>query len=88
MNRAKHHEQSSDFSEKILYVGNLSSVVTEDLYELFGFKTTNYLQQTYKVELLVCPKTDNSRCFAYITLPYHVYVEIIKEMVLFSKQSQ
>ena len=59
-----------------LYVGNLSPVVTEeDLNEFFGFKTTSYLQKTCKVELSVCPKTGNSRC---VTLPYHVYKEIIK----------
>ena len=38
-------------------VGNLSHVVTEeDLHELFGFKTTSYLQKTWKAELSVCPK--------------------------------
>ena len=42
----KHNEQASDFSKKILYVGNLSPVATgEDLCELFCFKTTNYLQK-------------------------------------------
>ena len=62
-----------------LYVGNLSPVVTEeDLNEFFGFKTTSYLQKICKVELSVCPKTGNSRCFAYVTVPYHVYKEIIK----------
>ena len=75
----KNNEQSSDFSKKILYVGNLSPIVTgEDLNKFFGFKTTSYLQKTCKVELSVCPKTGNSRCFAYVTVPYHVYKEIIK----------
>ena len=75
----KNNELSSDFSKKILYVGNLSPVVTEeDLNEFFGFKTASYLQKTCKVELSVCPETGNSRCFAYVTVPYHVYKEIIK----------
>ena len=75
----KHNEQSSDFSKKILYVGNLSPVVTEeDLYERFGFKTTSYLQKTCKAELSVCPKTGNSRCFAYVIMSYYVYKEIVK----------
>ena len=26
----------------------------------------------------MCPKTGNFRCFAYVTVPYHVYNEIIK----------
>ena len=40
----KNNQQSSDFSEKMLYAGTLSPVVTEeDLNELFGFKTNSYL---------------------------------------------
>ena len=43
----KKNEQSSDVTKKILYVGNLSPVVTEeDLNELFDFKTTSYFQKT------------------------------------------
>ena len=46
----KNNEQSSYFSKKILYVGNLSSVVTEeDLNEYFGFKATSYLQKTCNI---------------------------------------
>ena len=26
----------------------------------------------------MCFKTGNSRCFAYVTVPYHLYKEIIK----------
>ena len=75
----KNNEQSSDFSKKILHVGNLSPAVTEeDLNECFGFTTTSYLQKTCKIELSVCPKTGNSKCFAYVIVPYHVYKEIIK----------
>ena len=57
----KHNEQSSNFSKIILYVGNFTPVATEEnLYELFGLKTTSYLQKTCKAELSVCPKTGNS----------------------------
>ena len=42
---------------------------------LFGFKK---LQRTCKVELSVCPKKGNARCFAYVTVSYHVYKEIVK----------
>ena len=66
-------------SEKILYVGNLSPVVTEeDLYKLFGFKTTSYLQKTCKVKLSACPQTGNCRCFVCVTVPHHLYKEIVK----------
>ena len=54
----KHNEPSSDFSKKILYVGNLSPVVAEeDFYKLFGFKITSHLQKTCKAELFVWSKT-------------------------------
>ena len=39
----KSNKQSSDLSKKYCYVGNLSPVVTQDSYELFGFKTNIYL---------------------------------------------
>ena len=42
---------------------------------LFGFKK---LQRTCKVELSVCPKKGNARCFACVTVSYHVYKEIVK----------
>ena len=46
----KNNEQSLDFSEKILYNGNLRPLVTfKDLHELFGFKTTGCLQKTCKL---------------------------------------
>ena len=65
--------------QKILNVGNLSPVVTEeDLCELSGFKTTSYLQKTCKAKLSLCLKTGNSRCFVYALVPYHVYKEIVK----------
>ena len=57
----KQTEKSSNFDKKILFIGSLSSVVTEeDLYELFGCKRSSYLQKTSKVELFVCRKTGNS----------------------------
>ena len=68
------NEQSSDFSEKVLYDGNHSPVVTEeDLYKVFGFKTTSYLQKIWKVELFMCPRTGNSRCSDYVNVRYHIY---------------
>ena len=53
----KNNIQSSDFSKNILYVGNLSPVVTEeDLNDFFGFKTTSYLQKPVKLNYLCVPK--------------------------------
>ena len=42
------------------------------------FKSSSYLQNTCKAELSVCLKTGNSRCSTYVTVPYHVYKEIVE----------
>ena len=45
---------------------------------LFNSKKTIYVQKTFKIELSVCPKTGNFRCFAYVTVLNHVNKEIMK----------
>ena len=53
----KNNKQSSDFSKKILYVGNFSHIVIqEDLNELFGFKTTSYLQKNMASRIIWVPQ--------------------------------
>ena len=62
-----------------LSVGNLNKNVTEqDLIELFGLRTTNYLWNTCPVKLILCSKTNNSRGFAFVTGPEHVLNELVK----------
>ena len=51
----------------------------EDLNNLFGFKTTGYLRKICKVELSACPNTGTSRCFAYVTVPYHIYTLFLNQ---------
>ena len=64
---------------KTLYVGNLNKNVTEqDLIELFGLRTTNYLRNTCRVKLILCSKTNNSRGFAFVTGPEYVLNELVK----------
>ena len=64
---------------KTLYVGNLNKNVTEqDLIELFDLQTTNYLQNTCHVKLILCSKTNNSRGFAFVTGPEAVLNELVK----------
>ena len=71
----KNNEQWSDFNTKIFYVGNLSLRVTkEDLYELFGFNTSSYLQKTCKVQLFVCPKTSNSSMLQWMIRQWKIFV--------------
>ena len=63
---------------KKIYVGNLNKDVTiNDLNELFGLKTTRYLQEYCSIELPVNEKTGKSRGFAFISCPDHVCNELI-----------
>ena len=53
----KHNEQSSDFSKKILYVGNLSPVVTEeDLYKFLILRQLVISKKYVKLNYLCAPK--------------------------------
>ena len=54
------------------------NVTEQDLIELFGLGTTNYLRNTCHVKLILCSKTNNSRGFAFVTGPGHVLNELIK----------
>jgi len=64
---------------KRIYVGNLGSNVTnEDLINLFGLGTTNFLQRTCSVELACCEKTGKSKNFAFVNVPEHVHSELMK----------
>ena len=54
------------------------NVTEQDLIELFGLRTTNYLRNTCRVKLILCSKTNNSRGFAFVTGPEHVLNELVK----------
>ena len=63
---------------KTLHVGNLNKNVTEqDLIELFGLRTTNYLRNTCHVKLILCSKTNNSQGFAFVNGPEHILNELV-----------
>ena len=62
-----------------LVIGNLgSNVTTEDLIQLFGLGTTQFLQRTCSVELATCEKTGKSKNFAFVNVPEHVHSELMK----------
>ena len=62
-----------------IYAGNLHISVTEkDLYNFFGLRSTKYLQETCKVDLPLCKRTDKSKGYAFLNVPGHVYSEIVK----------
>ena len=53
------------------------NVTEQDLIGLFGLQTTNYLQNTCHMKLILCSKTNNSCGFAYVTGPEHVLNELV-----------
>ena len=62
-----------------MYVGNLDENISEeDLHELFGLKSTKYLQETCKVEVIKDKRSGVSRKFAYVTAPDRVSKELLK----------
>ena len=66
-------------NSKKLYVGNLNTNVTEeDINELFGLKSTEYLRQNCIVEMPIDKNPEKSKGFAFLKVPQHVSDEVIK----------
>ena len=62
-----------------MYVGNLdSSVSIEDIYELFGLKSTAYLRSNCHVDFPLNQQTQKTRGHVYKTAPKHVCDELVK----------
>ena len=62
-----------------MHVGNLDENISEeDLHEFFGLKSTRYLQDTCKVEVIKDKRKGISRKFAYVTASDHVSKELLK----------
>ena len=62
-----------------LYIGNLNDNTTEDnLYELFGLRSTKYLTQNCSVKMSRNSSTGKKKYFAYVTATQHVITELIK----------
>ena len=79
MQQTLHLKRTQKYNMKKIYVGNTNKDVTiSDLNELFGLKTTRYLQEYCSIELPVNEKTGKSRGFAFISCPDHVCNELIK----------
>ena len=56
---------------------------------MFGFRTTTVItfKKASTVELSVCPKMGNSRCFTYVTVPYNVRKDIKLNDVAFKSET-
>ena len=64
---------------KNIYIGNLGfATKVNDLYELFGLKTTKYLRETCKIDLTVNEKTGKCKGFVFALVPEHSHKKILK----------
>ena len=61
-----------------LFIGNLNvNVRIDDIYELFGLKTTKYLRSNTYVEMPL-NRNGQTRGFAFVTAPDNVRNELLK----------
>ena len=64
---------------KIIYIGDLSlNTKIHDLYELLGLRSTKYLGQTCKINMLVNDKTSKCWGFVICVSTEHLQKEIFK----------
>ena len=75
-NRTQQHAHQPNQLGK--FIGNLNVNVTiDDIYELFGLKTTKYLRSNTYVEMPL-NRNGQTRGFAFVTAPDHVRNELLK----------
>ena len=79
-NRNQTTHTNRDISEKKqFFIGNLQSdTAEEDLYKLFGLRSTQYLKQSCFVNMPLINKTGKSKGFAFIVTPEKVHQELLK----------
>ena len=65
--------------EKQLFIRNLHSDATEeDLYKLFGLRSTQYFKQNCLVNMPLIKTTGKSKGFAFIIIPEKVHQSLLK----------
>ena len=64
---------------KKIYIENLSlDTKIDDLYELFGLRSTKYLRETCKINMPVNESTETCKGFAFALVPEQVQKQILK----------
>ena len=73
----KTHNKTQKVKAKKIYIENLNENITnEDIYKLFGLKTTEYLHQTSSVKM--SGKAEITRGFGFVTVPEFVSTQLIE----------
>ena len=72
-------QQEKQSQHKKVYIANLDSKVSiEDIYELFGLKSTAYLRKNCHVDFPLNQQIQRTRGHVYITVPKYVCDELAK----------
>ena len=62
-----------------MHIRNLHEYFIEKhLIELFDLEMTQYLRDTYRINLVISKNTVKHRVFAFVTTPDHVHDELLK----------
>ena len=73
------HTNKEISEKKQLFIGNLHSDTTEDdIYKLFGLRSTQYLNQNCLVNMPLVDKIRKSKGFAFIVTPEKVHQKLMK----------
>ena len=65
--------------KKTLFVKNISSnIALDDITKLFGLNSTKYLRENCNIDLPINLQRNCHKGYAYITVPDHVAVELVK----------
>ena len=72
-------QENQSYHKNTIYVGILDSNVSiEDIYELFGLKSTACLRTNCHVDFQLHQQTPKNKGHAYITAPKHICDELVK----------
>ena len=67
---------------KFLYIGNLDQTANEeDLYELFGLRSTKYLSENSYIDFVMDEQTGKSKAHTFVTVPTHIKSSPAKTLV-------
>ena len=72
-------QENQSHHKNTIYIGNLDlNMNIEDIYKLFGSKSTAYLRTDCHVDFPLNQQTQKTKGHAYITAPKHVCDELVK----------
>ena len=72
-------QHQKQLQQTSLYIGNLDQKVNEeDLYEIFGLKSTKYLSGNSYINFVMDEQAGKSKGYTFVTVPTHINEELMK----------